>query len=180
MAQSNTQNRDLLATNGPPKVKDVDFPLDKQNCHLSMKFLCRKLENGEVLKQCWLLYSESTNLAFCFCCKLFDLNPKSSLAFEGAKWLEAHTSDSHVSWKVHSHFNSFQTWVKAEQRLKLDNCIDMELQHVIQQETKQWEKVIKRLMSIILYLSKNNMAFRGSSDRLFTGTTGTSWVWWRY
>ncbi|XP_025198869.1 zinc finger MYM-type protein 1-like [Melanaphis sacchari] len=39
-------------------------------------------------------------------------------------------------------------------------------------ETDYWVKVLDRLLSVTLYLSKNNLAFRGSSDKFYTQSNG--------
>jgi hypothetical protein len=39
-------------------------------------------------------------------------------------------------------------------------------------ETDYWVKVLECLLSVTLYLSKNNLAFQGSSDKFYTQSNG--------
>jgi hypothetical protein len=43
---------------------------------------------------------------------------------------------------------------------------------LIQKESERWKNILTRLMNITLYLAENNMAFRGSSDKLYTDSNG--------
>ncbi|KAF2880397.1 hypothetical protein ILUMI_25780 [Ignelater luminosus] len=43
---------------------------------------------------------------------------------------------------------------------------------LIRKETTRWNNVLTRLMNIVLYLAENNMAFRGSSGKLYTPHNG--------
>lgn len=43
---------------------------------------------------------------------------------------------------------------------------------MINRETTHWKNVLERLMKITLFLSKHNLAFRGSSDKFFTENNG--------
>ncbi|XP_069505594.1 zinc finger MYM-type protein 1-like [Ambystoma mexicanum] len=45
-------------------------------------------------------------------------------------------------------------------------------QRIINSEIAFWRNVLQRLISITLFLAKNNLAFRGSSDKLFTDHNG--------
>lgn len=57
-------------------------------------------------------------------------------------------------------------------RLKKGNTIDHAEQELIQKESQRWKNVFSRLINIILYLAGNNIAFRGSSDKLYTKSNG--------
>jgi hypothetical protein len=63
-------NRIILITKGPVRVKQNLFP-ETMNRRFNAKHYVRTLENGEKSPRSWLVYSTSTNAAFCFCCKLF-------------------------------------------------------------------------------------------------------------
>jgi hypothetical protein len=43
---------------------------------------------------------------------------------------------------------------------------------LIQKESERWKNVLTILMNITLYLAENNMAFGGSSDKLYTHNNG--------
>lgn len=63
-------------------------------------------------------------------------------------------------------------WLKTNIRLKENKSIDAGLQIQIAAERKHWKKVLERLIEITIFLGKNNLAFRGSSDKLFTHHNG--------
>lgn len=67
-----------------------------------------------------------------------------------------------------SHKKFYHQWFEVEMRLKRGKTIDCEEQKLISRETLRWNNVFIWLMNIILYLAKNNMAFRGFSDKLYT------------
>ncbi|XP_004211310.2 zinc finger MYM-type protein 1-like [Hydra vulgaris] len=71
-----------------------------------------------------------------------------------------------------SHMKCYQQWVETEIRLKTGKTIDNEEIKIIEKDSLQWQNVILRLMNITLYLAENNMAFRGSLDKLFTPQNG--------
>ncbi|CAM4418244.1 unnamed protein product [Lepidochelys kempii] len=67
---------------------------------------------------------------------------------------------------------AYSKCMEVESRLKLNKCIDAENQCIINVETLYWRNVLKRLISITLVLANNNLAFWGSSDKLFTERKG--------
>lgn len=69
--------------------------------------------------------------------------------------------------KSPEHLTAYKKWHECELRLKLVRCFDNDLQNVINTKAQYWENILERLMSITLYLSKHNLAFRGSPDKLF-------------
>ena len=66
--------RDLLVERGPSRVlkdNDSDFSKDVINRYFSSTLYVRHLPNGDKQDRKWLVYSNSANKVFCFCCKLF-------------------------------------------------------------------------------------------------------------
>jgi hypothetical protein len=63
-------------------------------------------------------------------------------------------------------------WFDMCKRLDAGNTIEQELQHVIDKERDYWKLVLYRSCSIVLYLSKNNLLFRGENDKLCTQNNG--------
>jgi hypothetical protein len=56
--------------------------------------------------------------------------------------------------------------------LDAGHTIDQELKHAIVKERDYLKLVLYHLCSIVLYLSKNNLAFRGENDKLYTPNNG--------
>ncbi|XP_052754162.1 LOW QUALITY PROTEIN: 52 kDa repressor of the inhibitor of the protein kinase-like [Galleria mellonella] len=129
--------------------------------------LPKNLQNNEIIQRRWLIYSVSKNRVYCFCCRLFDSSSTSNLASEGYNdW--KHLSEMlkvHESSTFHKKF--YLSWIEAELRLKTGKTIDCQEQHLIRKETTRWNNILCRLMHITLYLAENNMAFRGTSDKLY-------------
>lgn len=69
-----------------------------------------------------------------------------------------------------SHNKFYLSWM--ELRLKIGKKLDCQEQYLIKKETTRWNIVLSRLMKITLYLAEDNMAFRGSSDKLYTPNNG--------
>lgn len=69
-----------------------------------------------------------------------------------------------------NYYKVYSLWIETEKILKLNNTIDLKNQRItsINMETGYWEKVLYRLLSIFLFLSKKNLAFRGCNDKFYT------------
>lgn len=170
----NKNERDELILKGPLPLKaDNDYPKNAQNRHFSNEYQFRCAENGEKVKRKWLVYSEGSDSVYCFCCRLFEPNSKSQLGQKSgfndwkhlAERLRLHETSP-------EHFKYMTIWLEAELRLKKSVSINHELMDQIRSETERWQEVFKRLVAIILYLAEHNIAFRGSSSKLFTKNNG--------
>lgn len=72
-----------------------------------------------------------------------------------------------------NHFKSYRyIWIEIEKRLKLNKTKDAEHQRITNMETDYWVKVLDRLLSVTFFLFKNNLAFRGSSDKFYSQKIG--------
>lgn len=168
----NNKMVDHLITLGPSQVQQPNFPKDESGRHFTSSQYFRKLPNNETILRRWLVYSPSKNRVFCFCCRLFNSQSTSNLTSEGFNnW--KHLSEilkTHENSALHKKYH--HQWFEREIRLKRGNTIDCEEQKLINRETLRWNNVLTRLMNIVLYLAENNMAFRGSSDKLYTRNNG--------
>ena len=104
---------------------------------------------------------------YCFCCKLFGSTNVSQLANEGTKdWknlgskLKSHETN-------HEHIINMTKWIELEKRLTTKQTIDKHIQEQINKEKEHWEKVLLRIIAIVKYLSKNNLAFRGTNEKIY-------------
>lgn len=167
----NSKFIDHLIMCGPQKFQMKYYPKDENGRHFSNFHFVKVLSNGEEIPRRWLLYSETKDSLFCFCCFCFDRNSRTSFKSGFRDWY-------HLSESIKSHENScahiknYQCWLEAESRLKGQTSIDKLEQIVIKKESERWCEVLNRLMNIILYLTENNSAFRGSSDKLYTDNNG--------
>ncbi|KAJ0692014.1 putative transcription factor and/or regulators TTF-type(Zn) family [Helianthus annuus] len=127
--------RDILVEKGPIKIHDYDFPQDENSRSFNTSHYMRTLPNGETLERKWLIYSIDLDRAFCFCCKLFNVNQcTSSLAKEGnSDWKNISSKlKEHEKSKVH--INNMRTWMELEIRLAKNKTIDKQNQNQINKE----------------------------------------------
>ena len=164
---------DMLVKRGPSKVKVDNFPKDSENRHFSSTDYTRYLLNGEKTIRKWLVYSISLDKVFCFCCKLFKQEENIfQLANEG-------TNDwKNISYRLKSHETSnehmqnMRRWIELERRLQENLTIDKASQDQINKDREHWRKVFVRIVSVVSFLCKNNLAFRESTEKIYEENNG--------
>lgn len=125
------------------EVVNFRFPLDSDNRHFSIQFYKRILPNGEEMSRRWLVYSKSTNKAFCFCCKLFGNETETKLAGEGfCNWRNISSRFKHHK-QSQGHAVSVQKWIECELRLSKALTIDEEHRSLMRKEKEHWREVLK-------------------------------------
>ncbi|XP_020262164.1 zinc finger MYM-type protein 1-like [Asparagus officinalis] len=157
--------RDLLAVKGPDYT--LDSPKDRLNKRFTSGLYTRHIHNGETSDRIWLEYCKEIDKAFCFCCKLFKKKPMiTQLANEG------YNDWSHVGVRLNEHevskayIHNMATWIELQLRLEKDRTIDKSFQDHIIKEKEHWRKLLRMLISIVKYLAKYNLAFRGKNQRI--------------
>ncbi|CAH2293088.1 zinc finger MYM-type 1-like [Pelobates cultripes] len=63
-------------------------------------------------------------------------------------------------------------WTELLTRLGSGSTIEHSYQRLLATETQHWQNVLQRLVAIVQYLGKQCLAFRGSSDTLFSENNG--------
>ena len=61
----------------------------------------------------------------------------------------------------HSHEEASMKWKEMCIRLESGATIDRDLQRQTERNTETWRNILKRILDGILYLSQQNLAFRG-------------------
>ena len=65
------------------------------------------------------------------------------------------------------HVKYMTTWYELRLRLKKNQMIDKTTQRLIEKEKDHWKKVLLRIILIVKFLAKHNLAFRGSNEKLY-------------
>jgi hypothetical protein len=165
---------DMLVQKGPRRDLSIQKgPKDKLSRRFSATLHTRVLSNREKCDREWLVYSKELNRVFCFCCKLLRKGHlKSQLANEGfSDW-----SHVHQSLKEHEicaeHIANMATWYDMRLRFAKNQTIDKVAQRELEKEKDHWRKVLFRIILIVKFLAKHNLAFRGTNSKLYQDNNG--------
>ncbi len=165
---------DILAQKGPRRDLSIKKgPKDRYSRRFSALFYTRFLSNGEHCDRDWLVYSKKLDRVFCFGCKLFTKgHQKGQLANEGCNdWI-------HLSTRLKEHETSadhvlnMTTWYELRSRLQKHQTIDKAAQRQLEKEKDHWRKVLFRIVCIVKFLAKHNLAFRGTNSKLYEDSNG--------
>ena len=67
---------------------------------------------------------------------------------------------------------SMATWYELRSRLQKDQTIDKAAQRQLEKEKDHWRKVLFRIVCIVKFLAKHNLAFRGTNSKLYEDSNG--------
>lgn len=148
--------RDFFAINGFPQNADSDFKKSRrvyqdQARHCTLKFFERKLQNGEISKRKWLIYSESKGSVFCGPCRLFSQTVSSITASEGFKdWKNANNYLQYHE-RSRSHTDAMIALQARSSKSNLNAILDVESV----QERRYWTEVLKRVVIVARKLTSH-------------------------
>jgi len=63
-------------------------------------------------------------------------------------------------------------WKELEKRLLDDKTIDCEVQKMFKNEKEKWRNILKIIVDIIMFCSRNNLALRGHSEKILDSKKG--------
>lgn len=137
-----------------------------RKCHISL--FERKTRNGELIKRSWLCFSPSNGHIYCFVCKLFS-NVRTQFTHGGFyDWKNsANRLVDHEMSKAH-----LNAVIDFATRSKKVGRIDEELARQAEDVAKYWREVLRRLISVIIFISERGLAFRGENETLGSPNNG--------
>ena len=161
---SDAQRCDIVKR-GPHQLI-INFPYNNTTPRrrFSSNHYKRVLPNGESVSRSWLVYSGESDQVFCFCCKVFGKPPSPFCSgintWEGfSKKLKDHENGI-------SHQKRCSQWMLLAEGIRNSSTIDKREMNIFFNERRFWRNVLERLIDIALFLSKRNLAFRGSEEVL--------------
>ncbi|XP_065658542.1 zinc finger MYM-type protein 5-like [Hydra vulgaris] len=134
----------------------------------------RRLVNGDEVRRYWLQYSVSNNSVYCFCCKLFtsSTTAASSLSSNGLHDWKNISAILSGNEKSSEYLVNFQSWEDFELRLRYNETVDVEHLRLVKKEEQYWKQTLKRRIALVRVLGTQNLAFRGTHEKLNTADNG--------
>ena len=147
-------------------------PIQPDPVHLKLPFDSKKIyyrtqPEGEKIQRKWLSYSCQTNRIYCSFCMCYEkFSSKSPFASFGydvnVKYVYEKVAKHEES---KGHVNSVKSYIAALSQKDVRSLIDKEGISRRQAEVQQNRMVIHRIIDIILFLAKQNIAFRGHRNK---------------
>ena len=70
------------------------------------------------------------------------------------------------------HLQNMTTWYDLCLRLQNDTTIDKVAQQQFEKEKEHWKNILLRIITIVKFLGKHNLAFRGTNEKLHQNSSG--------
>jgi len=160
--------RNVKLSEGPCQIRLLSYPKTLFGNRL------RSFQNAWYDNYDWLEYSKSKNAVYCFYCRAFSLN---NVAIKGhidqafiskgySNWKDAcNAFKSHVKSVCHTNcvesWSVFKSGVSIDVQLKIQNELDLKNR---EKDRLHNREVLKRLIDIVILLSKTGRSFRGHDE----------------
>jgi len=167
-----------ILNNGPVQKRLTKYPGEGPRKFNDDQYR-RTAKSGENYLREWLMYSEKSNSLYCFSCCLFRANTSKACPWSNFGELKCGFSDfAHQARALDMHEQSQQhisaviQWKELQRRRESKVTIDCQAQAELVRELSFWKSVLHAIIDAVLFLSKQNLAFRGSSDKIGTPNCG--------
>lgn len=160
--------RDEIISAGPTQI-NMDFPATNGRS-FSDFFYFKQMSNGEKVRRDWLVYSKSSDSAHCFCCRLFADNK--NINDSGFSSTKGFNSWKNLSNRIKSHelstmhINCYTSWKTVTHQNPTTRTIQTELMKQFNEEKERLRQVFKRIIALILFFARQNIAFTGSTSNI--------------
>lgn len=152
------------------KISGCSKQLDGKKTRLVQSSVFYKIkENGEKVFREWLVYSCKSGSVYCYVCKLVSKKIISNLSANGYNNWKNITQALKSHEQSYEHIASIGTLVS---RSNIEGRIDTEMRGSYQKEKEYCRNMPLRVVAAIKFLSKNGLAFYGSTTKLFTKGNG--------
>jgi hypothetical protein len=142
---------------------------------LSAGWFYYSLANGDKVLRSWMAYSLLTGKLYCFCCRLFAKDDKSP-------GTSAFVTGFEVWWKLNpklyeheqskDHLSCLEKWKTLSSGLHLQTTIDSVHISQMEKEKKRFRDILHRILDVILFLSRQNLSFRGHREDASSANRG--------
>lgn len=141
------------------------YPDRKRSCTAHLFFKHRV--NGEKIQRKWIFYSESMGKMFCVYCKIFAYKSGQFSCDDFNDWKHSERIEEHEVSKDHCH--AAHAFAKRSGAL----CsVQSELQKQMENEENYWRQLLKRILSVIRFLTSRGLPFRGDNEQFGNSHNG--------
>ena len=136
---------------------------------LTNQWFIKTQKNGEKVVREWLIYSQSKGSIYCFVCKLFAYSSTSSFVQDPgfSNWKHPELLVSHENSK--DHYSAMHLYIQKRKDLS-QIATKFDQQNALQ--LSYWKEVLKRVVSVIRFLSSLGLAFRGADHKIGSQKNG--------
>lgn len=135
--------------------------------HCSQNLFFKRKINGESIRRHWIFYSESLGRMFCFYCVLFSEKRSISFVVGFNDWKHSELISAHEA--SHDHCEAARILSKRSSEI---SSLQSLLLKQVKDETNYWREVLKRILSVIRFLSSRGLAFRGTNQQIGSLSNG--------